>query len=135
MIAWRYLVPRAGYFRSLAVTRKCPEIRWHVDRMALLGAGEMLVAAPMLLGYLVLLPLIWMAERCRGALSWLPDFSAKRLETLRQAHEILSVDEIRTRIGLDPTPRILTKAESAAHRESDVHCAANMADPANIEAE
>jgi len=133
MVPWRYVIPRTGYFRSLAVARKCPEIRWHVDRMALLGAGEMLVSVPMLLGYLVLLPLIWMAERCKGALAWVPDFSAKRLETLRQAHEILSVDEIRERIGLEPTPRIMTKAEVAALRKNEIHCTANMAETANIE--
>ncbi|RWL22515.1 MAG: hypothetical protein EOR63_32270 [Mesorhizobium sp.] len=132
MIAWRYFVPRTGYFRSLAIGRSCPEIRWHVDRMALCAAGEMLVAAPMIIGYLALLPFIWMAEVSRGALSRLPDFSAKRLEILKQAHAILPISEIRSRIGLPPEARILTKADAEARKEADIHCAVNMADPANM---
>lgn len=110
ILPWRYLVPRPRYFQSLKIAKACPEIRWHINRNALLTAGfgaGVSIALPFLcLG----LALEWLADLLKKPIRLIPDFEGMRIETTREAHSILPVDEIRERIGL-PVARIITKAK------------------------
>lgn len=137
-VPWRFLVPRAGYFRSLKIARECPEISGHVDRMALYTAGGAVISVPLVVGVIVVYPVFWAAEKSRGLLGLLPDFSARRLATLSEAHRIVPVEEIRRRIGL-PQLYGTIRAKPASNADDnpdkgDIHCAVNMADPANMAA-
>lgn len=109
MIAWRYFVPRPGYFKALKIAAACPEIRIHMDRIALYSAGYYFVTAILVTGFAAVYPIIFLAEKGRRFLGFLPDFAEKRFEALHEAHAILPVEEIRRRIGLPPEHGVILR--------------------------
>lgn len=133
MIAWRYFIPRPRYFQSLKIATACPEISRHLDRIALYSVGNALVTTVLVIGFVAVFPIFWIADKLKSLLGLLPDFSGKRIEALRDAHSIVPVEEIRKRIGLPPERGILMR--KLEFRESDdIHCTANNGISSNIEA-
>lgn len=102
LLPWRFLVPRKGYFKGLKIADECPEIRTHIDRIAIYSLGCMILKVALFGAFVAIYPLIRIADKAKRLLAALPDFEGKRVEAIREAHEIVPPEEIRMRIGLPP---------------------------------
>lgn len=101
-IAWRFVVPRSGYFGLLRVARACPEIRSDINKIALyslvINIG-FVVALPFVLIGILLGALVVGLVKIR---SHLPDFAELQNDAIKEMHWKVPVEEIRRRVGLDP---------------------------------
>lgn len=95
------------YFRPLSwkIYYHCPEIRWHLNEASKCRVKKwawVAVAGPFVLTFMgVGLPLVWVS-------SWLHSFYPEDadVDAIISAHKVLSVDEIRRRLGKKPSPNI-----------------------------
>lgn len=107
MIPWRYIIPRGGYFKSLLIARRCPEILHHIDMAAFYAGASVLGLVAILTVVLPLRVISWVADALADMAS--TDFVELRNREIEAAHRVLNVDQIRERCGFDPLPRISPK--------------------------
>ena len=118
-IPWRYALFSSSYFRLLKMASKCPEIRGEINRSAFWRLIRLLTTLPLLvpLTPLAILQISsqWLADLLDGLIDFTrrlrPDFDSRIDGAIHAAHEKLSRDEIRERMG---GGRILSKKSDIA---------------------
>jgi len=110
---WRFVSPRRGYFREIKVARACPEIRHLIDKAAFYKLCERFTMLPLAIIFVMVLPFVYLIEFCKRVLRFLPpllpDFSNRRRKVIDEIYEIVPLEEMRERAGLEPLPKITSK--------------------------
>lgn len=112
---WRYISPRRGYYSELKVAKACPEIRHLIDKAAFYKICERITMIPLVVIFVVVLPLVYIIDFGKRMLKHLPpllpDFSNRRRLIIDEIHKTVPLEEMRQRAGLEPLPQILPKRD------------------------